>query len=267
MKLETSLKHFSPQGMQINDSVKGTSPDRMTGTDVMAAIGTTCSRSRFGLAAFLGKTGVSKSDAQLAVQALARYATETAPKNVRKAAGTRLARAMLVLAQFAFADYAKSAASEYGCPECGGRGVTWQETEVEKYPGLITHEGKVIVEPSHDIEKVPGICATCNGRGKITARCRCKGVGRVLDRKATKEHGAPIFKNCERCAGRGFIATPSTAAYKATLAHIPDLHVRTWTRNWKPFYDELVDKCGKEEQRAAAAFRRVTDFSDDGDKI
>ena len=48
MKLEASLKHFSPQGMHISDDVKGTSPDRLTGTDVMAAIGTTSSRARTG---------------------------------------------------------------------------------------------------------------------------------------------------------------------------------------------------------------------------
>lgn len=267
MKLEDSLKHFSPQGMHISDATKGTSPDRMTGTDVMAAIGATCSRSRFGLAAFLGKSGVSKSDAQMAVQALARYATETAPKNVRKSAGTGLARTMLVLAQFAFSDYAKSAASEYDCPVCAGKGMIWQNSEVEKYPGLLTHDGTVIVEPRHKTEATPTSCSTCHGRGKISARCRCKGVGRVLDRKATREQGAPIFKSCERCGGRGFIATPSTAAYKAILAHIPELNVRTWTRNWKPFYDVLVDKCGTEEQRAAREFGRVTDFSDDSDNI
>ncbi|EDA0855028.1 antitermination protein, partial [Salmonella enterica] len=87
MKLESALRHFSPHGMHISDSVKGTSPDRLTGTDVMAAIGTTSSRARFGLAAFFGKAGISKTDEQLAVQALARHAMDTAPKNVRKAAG------------------------------------------------------------------------------------------------------------------------------------------------------------------------------------
>jgi hypothetical protein len=76
MKLESSLKHFSPQGMQISDSIKGTSPDRLTGTDVKAAMGTTSTRARFGLAAFLGKAGVSKSDEQLAVQMLVRHAME-----------------------------------------------------------------------------------------------------------------------------------------------------------------------------------------------
>lgn len=49
MKLEVSLKHFSPQGMHISDNVKGTSPDRITGTDIMVAIVTTSSRARLGL--------------------------------------------------------------------------------------------------------------------------------------------------------------------------------------------------------------------------
>lgn len=95
MKLEASLKHFSPQGMHISDDVKSTSPNRLTGTDVMAAIGTTSSRARFGLAAFLGKAGISKTDEQLAIQALAQFAIKNAPKNVRKAAGDKLAACML----------------------------------------------------------------------------------------------------------------------------------------------------------------------------
>lgn len=73
--------------MHISDDVKGTSPDRITGTDVMAAIGATSSRARFGLAAFFGKAGISKSDEKLVVQALAHHAIDSAPKNVRKSAG------------------------------------------------------------------------------------------------------------------------------------------------------------------------------------
>jgi hypothetical protein len=84
MKLEASLKHFSPQGMHISDDVKSTSPNRLNGTDVMTGIGVTSSRARFGLAAFFGKAGISKTDEQLAVQALARHAIDTAPKNVRR---------------------------------------------------------------------------------------------------------------------------------------------------------------------------------------
>jgi hypothetical protein len=44
MKLEASLKHFSPQGMHISDDVKSTSPNRLNGTDIMTGIGVTSSR-------------------------------------------------------------------------------------------------------------------------------------------------------------------------------------------------------------------------------
>ncbi|WP_142993004.1 antitermination protein Q, partial [Klebsiella pneumoniae] len=88
----------------------------------------------------------------------------------------------------------------------------------------------------------------------------CGGSGQVLDRKATKEQGAPVYKTCERCSGNGFSAMPSTAAYKAILTLIPDLHVRTWTRNWKPFCDALVDVCCKEERHADKEFQQATDF-------
>jgi hypothetical protein len=84
MKMESGLKHFSPQGMLINDDTKSTSPDRLNGTDIMYAFGATSSRARFGLAAFLGKAGVSKSDEQLAVQALARYAMEVRRRTFAK---------------------------------------------------------------------------------------------------------------------------------------------------------------------------------------
>ncbi|HIG9170471.1 TPA: antitermination protein, partial [Klebsiella pneumoniae] len=46
MKLEASLKHFSPQGMHISDDVKSTSPNRLNGTDIMTGIGVTSSRAR-----------------------------------------------------------------------------------------------------------------------------------------------------------------------------------------------------------------------------
>lgn len=274
MKLESTLKHFSPQGMHISDSVKGTSPERLTGTDVMAAIGTTSSRARFGLAAFFGKTGVSKSDEQLAVQALARYAMENAPKNVRKAAGSEFGLCMLVLAQFAFAEYSRSAASTGACPSCKGTGKTTrtQVTRKVSYPwGKAPYWASKsrAVRPSN-WEKwtevtgiVPAMCEACNGKGQLSARCRCGGKGEVLDRKATKERGAPVFKTCERCGGNGFTVTPSTAAHKAILNYVPDLHIRTWTRNWKPFLDGLVDKCWQEERRADVEFQKATNTCND----
>lgn len=278
MKLEASLKHFSPQGMHISDDVKGTSPDRLTDTDVMAAIGTTSSRARFGLSAFFGKAGISKTDEQLAVQALMRYAMDAAPKNVRKAAGGQFGWCMQMLAQFAFADYSRSAATSVTCHSCSGTGRTTREQITRKvsYPW-----GKApywacrsrAVRPSdweqwtEVTEVVPAVCDACDGKGTISARCRCGGKGEVLDRKATSERGAPVFKTCERCSGNGFSAVPSTAAYKVILKRVPDLHVRTWTRNWKPFLEGLVDVCYREEQKADSAFQVATSFRDDVNKI
>ena len=260
MKLEASLKHFSPQGMHISDDVKGTSPDRITGTDVMAAIGTTSSRARFGLAAFFGKTGISKSDEQLAVQALARHAMDVAPKNVRKAAGGEFGWCMLVLAQFAFAEYSRSAATSATCLACNGTGLIEGYEDVVKYPGLYSIDGDEIVAPKIEREQVKRLCTACNGKGKLEARCRCGGKGEVLDRIATKERGVPVFKTCERCSGEGYSRVSSATVHRAIVKRLPDLHQSSWSRNWKPFYEMLVDVLHKGERHAASEFEKATSY-------
>lgn len=260
MKLEASLKHFSPQGMNISDDVKGTSPDRLTGTDVMAAIGTTSSRARFGLAAFFGKAGISKTDEQLAVQALAQHALDTAPKNVRKAAGAELGRCCLVLAQFAFADYSRSAATSVTCHSCSGTGFTSSNEDVVKHPGIFDADGVALVDPKIKNELVKRVCGTCGGKKVILARCRCGGKGEVLDRRATKERGVPVFKTCERCSGNGFSVVSSATVHRAVLKRLPDLHQSSWSRNWKPFYEMLVDTLRHGERQAAIAFEKATTY-------
>ena len=210
MKLEASLKHFSPQGMHISDDVKSTSPNRLNGTDIMTGIGVTSSRARFGLAAFFGKAGISKTDEQLAVQALARHAIDTAPKNVRK------------------------------------------------HPGIFDADGVEVKAPKIRNELVKRVCGVCGGKKVIHARCRCSGKGEVLDRKATKELGAPVFKTCERCSGNGFSVVPSATVHRAILKRLPDLHQSSWSRNWKPFYEGLVDMLHKGERQAAAEFEKAT---------
>ncbi|HCA7141705.1 TPA: antitermination protein [Klebsiella michiganensis] len=258
MKLEASLKHFSPQGMHISDDVKSTSPNRLNGTDIMTGIGVTSSRARFGLAAFFGKAGISKTDEQLAVQALARHAIDTAPKNVRKAAGPALGRCCLVLAQFAFAEYSRSAETTGICKTCEGAGVTKSVEEVVKHPGIYKNDGQEIVAPIIRREMVIRQCVVCAGKGVINARCRCGGSGQVLDRKSTKEQGAPVYKACERCSGNGFTSVKSANAHRAIQIYIPDLHQSSWSRNWKPFYEGLVDTLHKGERQAAAEFEKAT---------
>ncbi|MNE55644.1 Antitermination protein [compost metagenome] len=174
---------------------------------------------------------------------------------------------MLMLAQFAFADYARSAATSVTCHSCNGIGFTSQNEDVIKHPGIFDEDGAEVVAPKIKNELVKRVCGTCEGKKVILARCRCGGKGEVLDRKATKDRGAPVFKTCERCSGNGFSSVPSTAAYKAITTRIDDLHVRTWTRNWKPFLESLVSICHKEEQKADSAFQNATSFSDDARNI
>lgn len=260
MKLEASLKHFSPQGLAITDSSKSTSPDRITGTDIMAALGSTAAKERFGLCAFLGKNGISVGDEQKAVQELACLAMDAAPKNIRKAAGTQFGKCMLILARFAFTEYSRSAASSSDCPHCKGKGLVDVQEQVIRYPGYISADGEEKISPWVELQKVKKQCLHCDGKGALSARCRCNGIGRVLDRKATSVQGAPVFKVCERCSGKGFASRPSTNVHKVILGLVPGLHVRTWTRNWKPFYDGLVQECYCAEGKAEREFERATRF-------
>lgn len=269
MKLESSLKQFSPQGLSITDSSKSTSPDRITGADIGAALGVTASKEQFGLWVFLGKNGVSTGDEQKATNALSKIALNRVPKNVRKASGDRTGQCMLILARFAFTEYSRSAATCVTCHKCKGSGLITQEQVIRKvsYPwGSAPYwaSRSRAVRPS-DWEKwtevtetIPATCNACEGKGSISARCRCGGKGEVLDRKETTAQGSPVFKECERCRGKGFAGMPSTNVHKAILSLVPDLHVRTWTRNWKPFYDMLVKECYVAEGRAETEFEKTT---------
>lgn len=259
MKLESALMHISAQGLTITDSPNGSSLDRVTGTDVMAALGVVQSRARFGLAAFLGKTGNSSEDRERAIAELTQYAMCKAPKHVGKVAGRRMARCMQILASLAYEDYSQSAGTSSTCHHCYGKGLVEIERGVVTYPGYIGMDGEKKVAPAMERQRVRELCQSCNGKGKIYKRCRnCKGTGKALDRVATKASGAPVIKNCERCGNKGFSRMPSSVAYRAITALLPKLTQSSWSRNWKPFYEALVAKCDIEEGVAAAEFQKIT---------
>lgn len=90
------------------------------------------------------------------------------------------------------------------------------------------------------------------------ARCRCNGTGRAVDKEKTKIFKAPVVKVCERCEGRGFKRLPSSVAFNAIKHLLPELPQQTWSRNWKPFYDDLIQQCYKEESCADSIFNFVT---------
>ncbi|MEX9908559.1 antitermination protein [Providencia rettgeri] len=257
MKLENSLKNFHPKSPTFGDVSGCTAPDRLTGTDIMAAMGMTESQAKFGMTAFLAKNDISEEDKFSTVEALTQYAKKITPKLVAKAAGKKLGYCLIVLARMAFEDYARSAGSVFPCSACSGKGLIYKRKDVVKHPGIMKLDGTVIIEPWTKNEEVGELCKECNGKGKLAHRCRCKGRGKVLDEAQTELQGAPVYKDCSRCTGRGFNRVPSSVAYNAIKHLVPDLTQSSWSRNWKPFYEKLASKCFIEESAAEQAFSRV----------
>ncbi|EMN5657828.1 antitermination protein [Providencia rettgeri] len=257
MKLENALKNFHPKSPTFGNVAGCTSPDRITGTDIMAAMGMTESQAKFGMTAFLAKNDVSEEDKFSTVEALTQYALKVAPKLVRKAAGKKLGYCLIILAKMAFEDYARSAGSVFPCSACSGKGLIYKRKDVIKHPGITKLDGTVIIEPWTKNEEVGELCQECNGKGQLAHRCRCKGRGKVLDEAQTKLQGVPVFKYCPRCAGKGFNRVPSSVAYNAIKQLVPDLTQSSWSRNWKPFYEKLTGKCLVEESAAEYAFSKV----------
>ncbi len=259
MQLESVVKYFSPKGMSITDTAGPMSPDNLTSSDVMAALGMTKVKASFGLSAFLGKTGISNEDKARAVEELTRYAYLKAPKLVGKVAGRRMARCMQILATLAYEEYSHSAGTSVTCHHCCGKGTTKAWRDVVKYPGYIGIDGEEKIPPVIEREVVSELCQPCNGKGVVYKRCRnCKGTGKAIDRESTKTTGAPVIKGCERCGGKGYSRMPSSLAHKAVKALLPELTQSSWSRNWKPLYDLLVTKCDIEEGVAADEFQKVT---------
>ncbi|EFH9541927.1 antitermination protein, partial [Escherichia coli] len=163
------------------------------------------------------------------------------------------------------------AATSVTCHSCSGTGLTPRKQVIRKvsYPwGKAPYwaSRSRAVRPS-DWEKwtevtevVPVVCDVCKGKGVISARCRCGGKGEVLDRKATSERGVPVFKICERCSGKGFVSIKSANVHRAIQIYIPDLHQSSWSRNWKPFYEKLVDILHQGERHAAREFEKATSY-------
>ncbi|MEF9676041.1 antitermination protein [Pectobacterium aroidearum] len=257
MRIESALKYFSPKSQQITDTSRNTSSDALTGTDMMGAIGLCQSKAGFGVSALLGRAGISEEDKERAIAELTQYAKRTAPKLVTKAAGGRLGRCMVILAGLAFEEYSRSASTSSKCPHCKGKGLIRSSCEVVKYPGYVGTDGEEKIPQRTAIETVTEKCKHCNGKGVRLARCRCNGTGQIRDMDESKRQGAPVYKGCERCSGRGYRRQPGSAAYRAISALLPDLQERTWNRNWKPFFEKLVAKCGIEESRADIAFKKM----------
>lgn len=271
MNIESITKFFAPKGMHISDSGRATASEQLTVTDVMAALGMTQAEAGIGLSMFLGKAGISEHDRKASVSWLAEYAKSKAPRAIRKAAGKKFPLCMVIIARFAYNDYASSAADSVDCRKCSGSGFIKKSTLVEKshYTMRLPQWAKDLRQSPSDFEvkrQVEDInhilCFKCGGTGKISKRCQCGGTGKTLDRKESELQGVPVYKVCKRCEGRGYSRPKSSNAYRGMLSELPGLPERTWRYSWKPFYESLVTKCFEEESYTDSQLKRVTRVPD-----
>lgn len=271
MRLEDLPKYFSPKSPMFSDSPAATASDNLTITDVMASLGLATSKARMGIELFLAKHGINKPDE--AVESLYQYALTQTHKYsaIQKLDEDDRSSVLQILANYAFQDYARSAASKKVCPDCDGGFI---EAEVFTTKQSMHFAAKEIlnfnrklgvkVKPyehvhyreAREVKRV--VCKTCNGKGEVSHSCRCNGRGEVLDKKETEKQGIPVYKTCCKCSGRGYSRLPAEDVRRDICDKVFDLPETTWRRNIKPFYEMLIQECFKEQENAEKQLSIIT---------
>ncbi|MDV7023727.1 antitermination protein [Atlantibacter subterranea] len=251
MNLESLPKYYSPKSPKLNDETPATGGDALTITDVMAAQGMVQAEAPLGFNLFLAKMGIQ--DPQPAIEGLMDYALALRNPAMKKLSDDARAEMALCLAQFAYNDYARSAASSCECEHCNGKGVIRCMREVVKHPGV---KG---IEATVRREEVEELCKHCAGKGKISTACRdCSGRGTAIDKKRSLLHGVPVQKICDRCNGKGFSRLPTTLARARVARLVPDMTDYQWYNGYADVINKLVTKCWQEEAYAEIKLREVT---------
>ena len=272
MNLESTVKYHFPKSTQITDAPRATASDSLTGTDNMAAIGMVQAIAPMGFCAFMGKVGVSKYDSIRAVSLLTDYALQTCDRvaALRKLDTDIKPVVMQTLANFAFADYCRSADSKKPCECCNVEGFIDAEVFTMKsafgnerpaeFTGVVRVDSRLACNMAKERrEIVRVICKNCKGKGVVSAACRdCKGRGEAVMEKETKKQGVPVLGDCKRCGGRGYERLPAVDAYRSICRITDKIGQATWDRSVKPFYDQLIGKLEVEESWAESALKKVT---------
>ena len=270
MTLDGLAKYYSPKSTQIGATPGATSSESLTITDVMAAIGMSSARAAVGIELYLAKVGVLSP--QPVIEYLYNLAKEFSinHKPLQKLPPLQRWSVLRILAEYAYKDYSRSAASTEECECCSGTGFIEQKKfvmnrkavkhdTVEAFrrgdlPASITPIETRETYSKHvyyDIDQRK--CAACDGKGKIKIACRCSGRGKVRDMAESERQGVPVEKSCIKCSGRGYPRLKDSEVYGAL--NIPKT---TWQRNFKPLFELLVQRCYIEESYADKALKEVT---------
>ncbi|HCU16938.1 MAG TPA: antitermination protein [Hafnia paralvei] len=270
MTLEGIAKYYSPKSTMFGATAKSTDGDALSITDIMAAQGLTNARARVGIELYLAKVGIMPSEPiQEYLYNLAKEFS-VSHKPLQKLPPMQRWAILRIIAEYAFKDYAKSAAATKECEECNGTGFVEKKKFVMNrlavkhdtvasfvrgdLPASITPVESREMYAKHvyyDIDQCK--CSSCNGKGKVKISCRCGGSGKVRDLVESERQGVPVEKTCIKCSGRGFPRLKDSEIYSAI--GIPDA---TWRRNFKPLFELLVQRCYIEESYAEDALKKVT---------
>ncbi|MFP1844433.1 antitermination protein [Lonsdalea quercina] len=270
VRLESIPKYFSPKSPKLSDQSPATATESLSISEVMAAIGMTHQAAGVGLDLYLAKVGISSPDK--AVEGLLDIAQRLAgrSKAISQLDEDIKLKLLQVLATFAYQDYSRSAASVRKCDGCGGEGFfeanvfTTRSRFGARPSGAIT-KIEIMDKPlpgnmSYQVTSVERLlCQECSGKGVISNSCRCHGKGVVVDKEKTEANGGiPVFKECPRCAGKGYARLPAENVRRAICSTVMDLPETTWRRSYKPFYEKLVTECHKQEASADIVIAKVT---------
>ncbi|MDE9484043.1 antitermination protein [Xenorhabdus bovienii] len=266
MNLESLPKYFSPKTAMFSDSPAATATDSFSITDVMASLGLASAQARMGIELFLAKQGINKPDES--VESLYHYALTQAHKHpaILKLDEDIKQSVLQILANYAFQDYARSAASKKPCSElhCEDGFITVRKfstkfgtSEGVSVKSLGLKPTRVVTSMREMEETCRVLCQACKGKAVVSHSCRCNGRGQVLDEEQTKLIGVPTYKTCPKCSGRGYSRLKFIDVWDA-VKPLTGISKTTCYDKYQPMFEQLVTECFKEEGRAESVLQKLT---------
>ncbi|WP_193016133.1 antitermination protein [Proteus sp. FME41] len=269
MRLADLPKYFSPKGLVLSDVRTVKAVDSLSVTDVMTSISLVTRKGRMGIELFFAKHNISHPDE--AIESLYQYALTQAYhyKAIDKLVEKDKTHVLYIMANYAFQDYARSAASKKACPDCSNGFIEVEVFTTKKYSQRTVTEFErkattvlkvqPINHPSYrEIREVTRvICPTCKGKAEIRLACRCHGRGQVLDKKESEKQGMPVFKPCNQCSGRGYPRLKFSEVLEQVQAVVSVSKTVAYS-NYKPLFEHLVEECFKEESLSEKILQEVT---------
>jgi hypothetical protein len=267
MRLESIAKYFAPKSPMFSDSPRATASERLTGTDVMTALGLAGSKCGFGFDLYLAKIGISSPDR--AMEALYESAVEISRRykafqNSMKACAAEFLK-LCVLLHTRITHAARQA--------CAGV-IAAMEKVLSKL------RCSLIKLPSHGERrrtgrKCPALLVRVTGKSGVqfvkwsrssarpvtervlsAIRVAAMGKGRCWIRMSERQ-GVPVNKTCDRCSGRGYARLKFSTVLEG-IRTVTDIKKTSGYEQYQPLFEDLVGECHKQESYADIMLSKVT---------